>query len=910
MRTGAFRLTLRRGIISLGEPLIPSTGTSKATQSSARPFLHTLHILVKYVRLYGFDHRRTRSQFEVAWRELQEAVPLLKGSVVLGVFEENLLLDGVPVETGQAERGFAQLLNAAGVASIQFFSEVTAQEFENLVRVFALGGSKAQDFATLIKNAFPENKGNIRINSVKFIATDPATANVTAAAQIAAQALAPEVKEWLREPEKLVQLITAAEGAKDTDSRPGGGDGQGTPGLAEGLDAKISVRDNPFPLNDKETLDALRLLTRFGEIGANPISRPELIGLELHRSQESIRKTVLGILDELTNSQDGQSDRPILMRAAEQLAIRYALERFQSGDLEVNAVHQMLEEMGRQMDNLRKILSLHEEKMSKAGLLVESHADLLDRMFWAGLPEHSKKKALLSEDAPCVPARNLRQYVELLLKRGDRETATAVLENYVKQISCKDRDYRAKVATGLSQLADLLAAVGGNLLGETSQKLGDALLKESNPDLESLLSAAFARVGTEASQRKQYRALAQTCETMDYLASRRPALERELRSRVGVDSRLPEFIEDALHQQRAPADLLSVLHRNAQSAAEHLAERFFRSMRREECDHIVDLVQELGGSANDYLREMLRSGAQRQAVSSVGLLSRLDVPGLLEFLPQRLPQWNRFYHDVIVRQIAYGAATDRGRTLLEILEILDAAVVPQALDEIGMSGDRSAAPPLIVMAQVGETEGRSPLLQLKAIEALGRLREPDAVPVLRALCEAKKLFKWQQHRELRIAAAQALARIDPRYSTQIMAESGLEPGELAIGPLDCAPACPWVRQRRYERIVLRKSVAATISSSWGKSNLAVRELSLGGGMGTKEDSLRVGSEAELDIQVGIRHIRAKVLLRRARVNEVGFEFVDIDLESRHRLRHLLMDSLAHAPEGRSGKWNYERKPEI
>jgi hypothetical protein len=211
------------------------------------------------------------------------------------------------------------------------------------------------------------------------------------------------------------------------------------------------------------------------------------------------------------------------------------------------------------------------------------------------------------------------------------------------------------------------------------------------------------------------------------------------------------------------------------------------------------------------------------------------------------------------------------------------------------------------MADAGEAQGRSPLLQLKAIEALGRLREPDAVPVLRKLFEAKRMLKWQHHRELRIAAAQALAKIDPRYATQIMADSGLEPGELAIGPLDSAPACPWVRQRRYERIVLRKSVTATISSSWGKSTLNVRELSLGGGMGTKDDTLRLGSEAELDIHMGMRHIRAQVLLRRAHVNEVGFEFVTTDLESRHRLRHLLMDSLEHAPEGRSGgKWNDRR----
>jgi PBS lyase HEAT-like repeat-containing protein len=225
-----------------------------------------------------------------------------------------------------------------------------------------------------------------------------------------------------------------------------------------------------------------------------------------------------------------------------------------------------------------------------------------------------------------------------------------------------------------------------------------------------------------------------------------------------------------------------------------------------------------------------------------------------------------------------------------------------------MSGDRTAVPPLVVMAEAGETHGRSPLLQVKAVESLGRLREAEAVPVLRNLLEAKKMWKWSNHRELRIAAAQALAKIDPRYGSQVLADSGLEAGELAIAALDAAPACPWVRQRRYERIVLRKTLSATISSSWGKSSLLIRELSLGGGMGTKEDNLRVGSEANIDISTGVRHIRAQVLLRRARVNEVGFEIVNTDLESRYRLRRVLVESVDRAPEVKSNEdWDGKRK---
>ena len=43
--------------------------------ASARAFVHSLNILVKYVRLYGFDHDRTRKQFEVTWAELQQGLP-------------------------------------------------------------------------------------------------------------------------------------------------------------------------------------------------------------------------------------------------------------------------------------------------------------------------------------------------------------------------------------------------------------------------------------------------------------------------------------------------------------------------------------------------------------------------------------------------------------------------------------------------------------------------------------------------------------------------------------------------------------------------------------------------------------------------------------------------------------------
>jgi len=884
---------------------------------------------VKYTRLYGVNHKRSEGQFQTAWNELQQALP--KGGdtgFLLGVSEDKLLLDGIPLEAGQAERSFAQLLTAAGLSSILFSNKVTIEDFTRLVRAFAMGGSKAQDFAKQIKETLGDNKNSsIRINEVKFVAADPATGEISMAAQLAAQALGPEARQWLNDPQKLLQLIAAAQGASAGGSgTPGGAPLGSVPSVpipagiaavAGGPPAGTSGGTGTWtggvvPLQEEEVIQTIRLLTHFGQAMQDPDASPENLKMELGKAPEGAKVNLAHLLESLAaqtskNTSDASTDTPLLMKAAENMAIKFALDRYQRGDVKVNAVHDMMEHMSRQMDTLRQILRVQEDKMNKAGILIESHADILDRMFWAEIPEAGKKSVLLSSEAACVPPRNIRQFVELLLERDDQDMAAKILTSYCSGIDAKDAEPRRKTATGLAQLADLYATAPEEVMPNALAMIGEKLAKESDTEIQSLLSAAFARFGQEACSRRKYKAVAELCYSLEAVAQQRPALVQDLRSRVGIENRLPEMIEEAINADQVSEDLITVLQQLPRTSVEHLAERFFRSQKRVECDRIVELVGELGQPAIDDLKDILRTGQTRQAASTVGLLSRLAVTDLLELLPTRMGEFNRFYQDVIVRQIAYGAAPDRGRTLLELLELLDSLILPEAIDEIGMSQDRSASASLIALATAGEAQNRPPFVQLKAIESLGRLRDVEAVPVLRTIVEEKKLFGYSQHRELRIAAIQALSKIDPRYGTQALADSGLEAGELAIAPLDSGEGCPFVRQRRYERIILPRTLSATLSSSWGKSNIVMREMSLGGGMGTRSDNLRVGSEAHVEISLGVKKIRGEVLLRRARVNEIGFEFVSMDLDSRYRLRRILVEALQKVPDNRANNWDGERK---
>src|SRR5580692_3632585 len=305
------------------EPRISTAATTRSQDrnASARAFIHSLNILVKYVRLYGFQHKRTEGQFEVTWNELQHGLP--DSGFLLGVSENRLLLDGVALETGQAERSFAQLLTAAGLASIHFSKGVTVDDFARLIKAFAVGGSKAQDVVQQIKDIFGDNKqSTIRINEVRFVAADPGTADVTIAAQIAAQTLGPEFKDWLNDPQKLLQLIAAAEGAHSGSSGSGGGaplgsvpNPTGPAGEAGDSNGGGTWSGGVVPLQEEEVMQAIRLLTKFGEVGADPGAKTESLQKELTQADPNTKLNLQQLLETLAaKNPTEKNDTPLLMK--------------------------------------------------------------------------------------------------------------------------------------------------------------------------------------------------------------------------------------------------------------------------------------------------------------------------------------------------------------------------------------------------------------------------------------------------------------------------------------------------------------------------------------------------------------------------------------------------------------------
>jgi len=206
----------------------------KAT--AARAFVRSLNILLKFARLYGYEHARVEQQLKIAWGELRTAIPEgAETGLLLGASGAQLILDGVPLEGSPAEKQFAQLLSAAGLASLQFTQQVTEEELAKFVHAFPTGKAKPAELAEQLKAAITDARG-IRVNEICFVATDSRLKESSMAAQIAAASMGDQqdqFRKMLNDPKKLLELIAAAEGSKTGGEAGARGEGAG-PGAGEG----------------------------------------------------------------------------------------------------------------------------------------------------------------------------------------------------------------------------------------------------------------------------------------------------------------------------------------------------------------------------------------------------------------------------------------------------------------------------------------------------------------------------------------------------------------------------------------------------------------------------------------------------------------------------------------------------
>ena len=981
------------------------------TRATARSFVRTLNILLKFARLYEFGHVRTAAQFEAAWKELRAALDESGDTgLLLGASGNQILLDGVPLGAAAAEKSFAQLLTSSGIASIHFAPNTTQAQFSRFVRAFPNSGAKATALAEQLKTALAGDTA-IKINEIRFVAEDGSVAGIKVAAQLTAKMLGSQgdkFRDIFEDPQKMLQLILAAEssrtsggggggsgpgfgagpgggtggsgtssvsagsswsggadssgslweagkaaggggsgvgigtgsgggsggpgGGAGTGGGPGGGSGAGGGGSGTGsggpgggagggvggggaepgkwMTASAMLRGavtggmpgaggvggaggggeaGAYAVAEEEVRSMIGLFAQLGKARKDPESRMDTATFQSRltalpvRAQYTLQQALAGLA---VQAPTDKPDKPMLLKLAEHVAIRFALDSYERGELRVNAVKQLLDRMNSEIEALRKILTQREETMASAGIQMQSYTELLDQEFWVQVPEENKKEVLTSDEAWCVPPRNVRAFLEEMLRRGELKIVNEILTKYAACVGLDAPEARRTTAIGLSDLAEFYGSGDGSALIDVIQRLGNQLSVEREADLQTLVGAAFVRMSQEAGAKRFYPAMQQALASLDSVEALRPGTTNNLRQRIGAEDRLPEFVEDTMRTGQIADGLLDILSLMPKATLHYVTNRFANCGFREDCELLGHLVAGLGEEAVQRLVEMLQSAPATEATEVIGLLSQLSPDAVERVLPARLSQWPRVSHDRTIRQLSSTPAEQRARLLVALYDSLDLLIRPLALDEMGMTCQPECISKLVDLVRDDSLGGYT---RIKAIEAAGRLRASAASPLLQQILEAKQVWRWAYHSELRIAAAQALQKIEPALAMEKIAASGLDRRDLVLEPVDPEPNAPVIRQRRYARLKLTKHVPATTTNLRENLRLSIAELNMGGGLGTADRHLAPGSLLTIKFSHGVRNIRAQAIVRGARPQAMAFEIVDMELDDRVRLRKMLLE---------------------
>src|SRR5881394_976155 len=552
----------------------------------------------------------------------------------------------------------------------------------------------------------------------------------------------------------------------------GGGTGTGTPG--KWLTASALLRgekvggpggpgtgEGGYRVEEEDVRAMLGLFAQLGKARKDPDSRMDVPTFQSRlsampvRAQYTLQQALAGLA---AQAPDAKPDKPMLLKLAEHVAIRFALDSYEKGELRVNAVKQMLDRMNTEIEALRKILSTQEQMMAQAGLSVQSYTELLDQEFWEQVPEGNKKEVLTSDEAWCVPPRNVRAFLEDMLRRGELKTVNEILMKYASCVGLEAPEARRTTAIGLSDLGELYGSGDGSALMEAIKKLGNQLAIEREPELQTLVSAAFVRLSQEAASKRCYPAMQQALSSLESVETQRPGSTQSLRPRIGAEERLPEFIEEAMRSGHIADGMMEILNLMPKATIHYVTNRFGHCGFREDCELLATIIRNLGEDATQRLLETLQTAPPTEAVEAVGLVSQLSPGSVEKVLPVRLSQWPRSSHDRAIRQLSAAPPGPRAQLLAAIYDSLDVLIRPLAIDEMGMSGQSSCIPKLIELLQNDETPA---FTRVKAVEALGRLRASGASALFQRILDTRQVWRWVYPNELRIAAAQALLRVDP-----------------------------------------------------------------------------------------------------------------------------------------------------
>jgi PilZ domain len=524
----------------------------------------------------------------------------------------------------------------------------------------------------------------------------------------------------------------------------------------------------------------------------------------------------------------------------------------------------------------------------------ELRVSVLCEKFWNAQPARVKAKTLRSRDAWCVPATVVARYLEPLAAAAEKKKADAaaregraVLMAYARCLESEESKARRAVAAGLAEIAPQLERLWPHPSApDFGRGIVQALLLEASPGIAGLLSAVAEKLARTSLLKREYAEFERILEALE--AAPRDDEHAHISTLVGRvlnDEQWLYLVDDALTGQPLNPVIPRLLKRCPDRLIDRLGLLLTAANGLNSLPAMVRLIHGTGEPVLGALETRLYEARRQRVATSIHLLASADPKRLAGALPRALASWEWSLQDLAATELMKWtnppvvAAT--AQAFLATLSEAHAMVVPCMIDHLGSAHETSAVPTLLLIAEGEHQSLRDIYFRIKAVEALGRMRVPEAAPALLRMVRQRNGLAHEEPAALRSAAEESLGLLENRPSSARarIAENARTKSSLAHA-----------RPRRYLRVRLQPALQAAITGT--RSGPArVRVLALGGAFLETDQRLAVGDSMQLEIRTGLRKVQSTAVVRNITAYGAGVEFVHMKPRDRERLRRFITQLL-------------------
>jgi len=818
-----------------------------AAETAAGRFFASLHLLARTRRMYHKDHPKIEESLFAAERNLREALGPA-APVAVRLEGGAVVFRGRALEDPRGElRTFADELARRGITALTFRPETHTGELMAFLEL--VDGSPAS--ISSVGGAAPNTppwKDRLAQRSIMGIRVNEPVVDAR--------------------PDPLLPHILAAV-----------------------LEHRGQASAGPEPTKEISTeeriFSALQLLGALARtLPGGTTASPEG-GRSTAQAMESAlaaadRSSVLLVAREMGRCppRGGETLETYFARLAEEVALSDATEQFRAGRIEPREMRDLATAIGRRVVELDDAHPLVLAPLSRWA--AESGAAEFESQFWAGLSPEEISKLLRSTVAWSVPPTILRDVLMRANTTAGLREARAALLAFSKGLEAREGEVRQATIAGLADLEEILVHYWPEQLPEEfGQRVLGALLSERNPAIAALLVGVVERMADTALQKGRYAEFEGVLKAFEG-APRGIEHLGLLERRLCEGERWELLMAGALAHRPLDPALVRILSRRPEPLVEALTTVLASGSGEGETSMLTvlpamtRLIKAIGEPAIVQLARRVFEKRIGRATAAVKLLAAVRPQLLVDHMSEALAGWDWSVQDLAISELARQRVDGLPDALLSVLPSAHLYVVPMILDLLGLEGDPVAVPALLQIAAGEDERLKDVFIRIKAMEGLGRLRAPEAAPMLRGILRTRNGLLHAEPAGLRTAAEEALEAIEGRMTRSRLQEQ-LEAAASTAGA---------ARPRRYPRYPLESPLSARIE---GKRPMAVqvRTISLGGACFASSRQLQVGDAFPMEIKSGLRSINAMAVVRNVLPNGTGVEFVHMGQEDREKLRRLL-----------------------